>query len=63
MASDGPVIETERLVLRIPPIGDFERSAELQGPAKLPPPHAHLPVEVWGQSARHWRKHHPLRGP
>ena len=29
MAADGPVIETERLVLRIPRIGDFERFAEL----------------------------------
>ena len=29
MAGDAPVIETERLVLRAPQIGDFERFAEL----------------------------------
>lgn len=35
----------------------------LQGPTRLPPPHAHVAVDVWGQSARHWREHHPLAGP
>src|SRR5690606_5634493 len=31
MEASGPVIETERLVLRVPRIGDFDRFAELLG--------------------------------
>ena len=31
MVDSGPVIETERLVLRVPRAGDFDRFAELQG--------------------------------
>jgi RimJ/RimL family protein N-acetyltransferase len=27
----------------------------LIGPGKLPPPHEHAPVQVWGQSAADWR--------
>lgn len=31
----------------------------LRGPASLPPPHAHIAVEVWEQSRETWRQRHP----
>ena len=30
----------------------------LQGPASLPPPHAHVAAEIWGQSRENWRRNH-----
>lgn len=35
----------------------------LQGQATLPPPHAHMSVDVWGQTGAHWRRNHPRSGP
>lgn len=31
--------------------------SRLQGPGRMPPPFAHVPINIWGQSREAWRTH------